>query len=279
MPIEVYEAADSRRLTTGDNPTAELYYHVRGTTDPLAVKPAVAGVAPSYYDGKRLDALDIEPTGSASIWRVRARYIKKKPEDQPPGESTGSFRFATTGGTAHITHSYETVSSWSRIGRAAPDYNGAIGVTDDGVEGVDVQIPIFGFQVTRAWDASQISAGYVANLFRLTAAVNDRTVQWVVDGVFLEFKKGELRFAGADGSKRASDDAWEITYYFEASPNVEDLDLGPVTVGSKRGWDYLWVRYFQKTDTDDDGKLVKIPYPTAYVERVYRYENFAPLGL
>ena len=87
---------------------------------------------------------------------------------------------------------------------------------------------------------------------------------------------GECLFLGASGSKRGEDD-WEITYRFAASPNRSSISVGPITVASKKGWEYLWVRYADEEDAGSN-TLVKKPI-AAYVERVYEEGNFAALGV
>jgi len=55
------------------------------------------------------------------------------------------------------------------------------------------------------------------------------------------------------------------------------LIVGDIIVLEKRGWDYLWVFYVEKEDTDTR-TLVQSPR-AAYVERVYRYRPFSLLSL
>jgi hypothetical protein len=48
-------------------------------------------------------------------------------------------------------------------------------------------------------------------------------------------------------------------------------------VASKKGWEYLWVRY---ADEEDAGSSTLVKKPVAaYVERVYEEGNFAALGI
>jgi hypothetical protein len=87
-------------------------------------------------------------------------------------------------------------------------------------------------------------------------------------------------FLGASGSKRVQMGAsadWEITYRFAASPNVTGLSVGGIAAISKKGWEYLWVRYADHADPLAKA-LVKRPI-AAYVERVYESGTFAALGL
>jgi len=53
--------------------------------------------------------------------------------------------------------------------------------------------------------------------------------------------------------------------------------VGPISGISKKGWEYLWVRYADAEDTGSN-TLVKQPV-AAYVEKVYEDGNFAALGI
>ena len=56
-----------------------------------------------------------------------------------------------------------------------------------------------------------------------------------------------------------------------------NLHVGDIVVASKKGWEYLWVRY---EDAEDDAANVLVKKPTAaYVEKVYEDGDFSVLGL
>ena len=53
--------------------------------------------------------------------------------------------------------------------------------------------------------------------------------------------------------------------------------VGPITGISKKGWEYLWVRY---AEVEDESAQVLVKRPVAaYVEKVYDSANFAALGI
>jgi len=181
------------------------------------------------------------------------------------GES--SFAFDTGGGTQHITQSLATVGSYAASG-SPPNFGGAIGVTHDNVEGVDITVPVYNFSETHYLAASAVTLAYRGTLFNLTGKVNNSS--------FKGMAAGECLFLGASGAKRGSDD-WEITYRFAASPNRSGISVGSIGGISKKGWEYLWVRY---ADEEDSGSNTLVKKPTAaYVERVYEEGNFAALGI
>ena len=76
-----------------------------------------------------------------------------------------------------------------------PDFGGAIGVTHDNVEGVDITIPVYSFPETHFLDAAFVTPGYYGTLFNLTGKVNDAS--------FKGLAAGECLFLGASGSIRS----------------------------------------------------------------------------
>jgi len=129
-------------------------------------------------------------------------------------------------------------------------------------------VPVYHFSETHYKADEDVTAEYKATLFALTGKVNS--------AAFKGFEAGEVLFLGASGSKRGEED-WEITYRFAASPNATNIQVGDITVTSKKGWEYLWVRY---ADAEDAGAnaLVKRPV-AAYVEKVYEEGDFSALGI
>ena len=267
MPITVTEKFESR---AGDNGSIDLIYVVDGTDDDAAARAALAAEAPATHAGlvRDDDSLHVEPTGF-NLWEGKARYVKQ--EFTPPATGDTVFTFDTTGGTQHITQSRQTMQRRPAPGTTAPDFGGAIGVTADGVEGVDITVPVFQFSETHYFTNGQVTPSYKGTLFTLTGKVNS--------GAFKGFQAGEVLFLGASGSRRGTDpdDDWEITFRFAASPNETGLSVGSITGINKKGWEYLWVRYAD--DEDANAKvLVKKPI-AAYVERVYENGDFSGLGI
>ena len=86
------------------------------------------------------------------------------------------------------------------------------------------------------------------------------------------FEPGELllnRIAG----RQTSSTQFRVDLGFAFSPNETGLSVGSITVPTKRGWDYLWVR---STSEVSGGQMVVTP-KQVNIERVYRYEDWAVL--
>jgi len=264
------EKIDSREWTTGDKPTVTMHYHLDGTSDDLAAKTLLLDTTPATYDGLIRDECTLEPifvdeTADVGKWECTVRYVKS--EYTPPQTGESSFAFDTGGGNQHITQSLGTVGAYASSG-TSPNFQGAIGVTHDNVEGVDIAIPVYNFSETHYLADSVVTPAYRGTLFNLTGKVNN--------GSFKGLAAGECLFLGASGAKRGSDD-WEITFRFAGSPNRTGITVGSITGISKKGWEYLWVRYADVEDTASN-TLVKRPV-AAYVEKVYEEGNFAGLGI
>jgi len=271
MPVTFHELASSRVHETGSNGTRELKYVAMGSSDDVEVRSQAESQLPTAYDGVGNRRIRVEPVDSNhGLWEVTASYRTNESQQESPQAGDSSYAFDTTGGTQHITQSKQTVSGYGAPGiPAIPDFDEAIGVTEDGVEGVDVTIPVFSYTETHFIPAASVTSGYVNTLFQLTGKVN-------ASG-FKGFAAGEMLFLGASGAKRASEDFWEITYRFACSANATGLAVGPITGIAKKGWEYLWALY-EDVEDDDAKRIVKRPV-AAYVERVYDTANFGGLGI
>lgn len=231
----------------------------------------LVNTADNTYEGMTLTDAEIEPLFAMDInesggspvlngkrvWLGTAVY--KEHDWTPPDVGEDSFSFETGGATEHITHSLNTKSTDNAI-----DHGGAIGVTDNGVEGVDITVPSYNFTITKRF--SSITAAYKQHLASLTGSVNSDTFQG--------FAAGEVLFQGASGSKRGDED-WEIVYNFSAKVNANAPTVGSLswTDVTKQGWEYFWVQYKESVDTvQKRGKKEPIG---AYVEQVYPEQSFA----
>lgn len=262
MTVTVHEKWDSRETSISEDSTVDLRYVIRGTDDDATANSALLAASPVLYGGLVRQSAHTERIAE-DAWEGSVRYGML----EPPETGDSSFSFDTGGGTQHVTQALATVGAYSASG-PPPNFGGAIGVTKDSVEGVDITVPVYNFSETHYIDAVFVTGDYKAALFSLTGTVNNAP--------FRGFNAGEVLFMGASGSKRGQDD-WEIAYRFAASPNVSGLVVGSITGINKRGWEYLWVRYVDTEDTDAK-TLVKRPQ-AVYVEQVYPYGNFAGLGI
>ena len=278
MATVVLERFDSRGTETGSGASVELTYNIKGTASDTEALAALEAEAAGSYGGLVRSRVALEPVhideGNPDdcVWSGTVEYTRPENEREVPETGDSSFSFDTGGGTQHITQSLETVGSYTASG-TAPNFKGAIGVTHDSVEGVDITVPVYQFAETHYLANSVVTNAYKGKLFRLTGKVCNAS--------FKGLDEGECLFLGAIGSQRGSGADWEVTFLFAGSENKTNLTVGDITGINKKGWEYLWVRYQDVTE-DSPGLVAPmvVKQPVAvYVERVYEYGNFADLGI
>ena len=159
-----------------------------------------------------------------------------------------------------------TFGNYAPDGVTPPNYYGAIGVTKDGIEGVDVVSPNCSYSESHYKTLGVFTAAYANTLALMTGSVNNAP--------FRAWAAGEVLFAGATMQSQDKDGV-AIDYEFLLSPNATNIVHGNITVPAKYGWDYLWYTYYTGFD-ETTGCLVEVPR-SAHVERVYPFTNFGNL--
>lgn len=264
------ETPGSRKTTLGKNSSSERLYTVTGTTDEHEAIAAIQELAPvmlgTWTQRPFLwrDSITVQQDeGAIDSWRGTVSYA---PREYETDENEESFQFDTSGGTQHITQSIATTA----YPETAPDQGGAIGVTKDGVEGVDITVSAFKFSQTKYF--SNVSAAYMNTLRNLTGKTNNAT--------FKGFAAGEVKFDGVTGGHRgnaANAEKWELTFNFEVQPSRFDFAVGTIEHINKVGWDYMDIRY---EDVVDEAAQTLVKKPVAvYIHQVYERDNFANLGI
>ena len=270
--MAVTERWNRRRL---NRDSVERVFQVTGTTDESVAEAAVLAAVPSTYLGMNLVDWDTKEE-SLGLFETTVTYKPFNPAQQEPaelGSTTGDVSYNTGSATARRLHSIQTIGSYTDggffgVGSTAPNFKGLIGVTRDGVEGVDVNVPAPTFRETHVFTASSVTASYRRTVSLLAYKANVAT--------FKGYAPGEVLFAGAEFHTR---DAESIvgTYDFLISENVTGLSIGDITGIDKDGWDYLWVLYNEEEDATAE-YLVRIP-TAVYVERVYERADLSALQI
>lgn len=280
MPITVAErfgSGESTKAFVSSGSRNTKKYLVQGSNDEVAIKAAVAAAAPTSMEDLSGRSISVNQEGPGS-WGATVTYENR------PSEGDSSFTFDTGGGIKHITQAISVVSKYARPDFKPPDFKGAIGVTKDSVEGVDITVPVYQFSETHIFDDGDVDTAYKVTLRDLTGTVNDDT--------FKGFAAGEVLFMGASGSRNGTraEDKWEITFKFAVSVNKTGIVVGDLwslngsgfgdAAGTRitaQGWDYLDVQYESVEDTIAKA-VIKRPV-SAQVVRVYERTDFALLGI
>ncbi|VTU00994.1 Uncharacterized protein OS=Isosphaera pallida (strain ATCC 43644 / DSM 9630 / IS1B) GN=Isop_2424 PE=4 SV=1 [Gemmataceae bacterium] len=295
MAVSLIETHDSREVTVGGQGGGiPLRFVALGSLDEVEVYAAVLLATPPYFDGFVRNQIRTTPLGGPN-WRVEVQYgttgagggdqpvgasglggesppLPSAPEtdDEPLG---AGYAFDTTGGTAHITQSYKTVLSVGRGGAVPRDYQRAIGVTKDRVEGCDKYVPKF--EWSRTVTRENVTTAYLKRLRDMTGTV--------CIAPFYGRNTGEVLYLGASGQPTQGN-AHTITHRFADSKNQKTIEISddliidadPANLGyAKLGWQYLWVAYDEEME---DGQVAPTPV-AAYVEDIYEYTNFDRLEI
>ncbi len=265
MSIVIDERFLSRTQSEGESRSAELVYiaHATASESDIDVKWAVIQNSPLSYDYLIRKSAHLEQLAE-NYYEVSVEYGERK----RPDVNEFSFTFDTTGATQKTTQAKEHLGDYAASGETPPNFYGAVNVTKDNVEGVDVPSRQYRMTETHTFYAWQINQAYLDTFMMLTGTVNL--------GYFRNKSEGEILFLGGSGSYRGEDKV-EIVYQFSYSPTVYNIVAGDIAIPVKRGWDYLWFRY---ADTEDDSAKVLVKRPvSAHLERVFDYQNFALLGI
>jgi len=254
------------KVRTGAAGTGEIAYRAFGSEDVDEVLAELETTAPSTLAGLDLVGFDIGLAAQAEdgVYDAVALYGAREASEFIP---TGQRRvnFDTGGTTERLTKSITTVS---RTPSGAADYKGAIGVSDTGVEGVDIIVPSFRFSITKAFALSAVDAAYQLAVMNLTGKVNNAT--------FEGWAAGTVLFTGASGAQNPGKD-YELTFNFQVSPAQTNIPfVDSVVIPAKGGHEYLWVKY--EPEEDATAKALAQRPVAAYVEKVYDTGDFSVLN-
>ncbi len=261
----IYQLWQGAKIVEEDSSSVQSSYLIRGESDEFVAQNDLDLATALVVGGLVKKSVSIDERVGASDWLGTVKWGKFEPKEV--GDS--SYSFDTGGGTAHVQTSLATLSATPASGvPAAPNFHNAIGVTDSGIEGVDITAPAFHFEETHFLDVAFVTSAYKLTCFNLTGAWNLTP--------FKGLAAGECMFLGASGSLKDYE-TWEITYKFAGQPNVIGGSFGGITVPLKRGWDYLWIRYREIEDAAA-GHLARRPV-AAYVEQVSPSGELSLLGI
>jgi hypothetical protein len=280
MPLTWIEDGDSRQATIvrkGKKATSSYKksWKVFGTQDDTALHADInAKISASYaywqYPGVgdmqlRAESYSVSYLGD-DAWQVQVDYVKEGAEyGTDPLKRSRSFD--TTGGTQHITQAF----SETKYGTNAPDQQKAIGVDENGVNGVDIVVPQLQWTETYDVPNAYVTDGYIRGVSSVTGCTNISE--------FRGFDAGEILFVGCTGSQEWDDQKgrgpWTLSFRFIASRNTTNQTIGSVTGIAKKGHEYLWVRY---ESASEGNVLIKKP-KAVYVNQVYSEASFSILGI
>lgn len=257
----------------GKESTHERRYRISGASDSAIAMTALISAAsgPVTVDGFELAYIeyDLDPLG-ANLWEGVASWSHKAAQRQETQAERllevddSEFSFDFSGQSTHIT---EAISQ-TAYGTGAPDVGNSINVTQDGPQGVDIQIPRGIYTETKVFANNTVTQAWVATRAKMVGKVNNAS--------FKGYNAGELLLTQFSGRKRGNSD-WTITFSWAISENDSNLTVAGIPSISKNGWQYLWVMYEDAEDAT--AKRLKPVAVGVYVADVYKTADFSTLGV
>jgi hypothetical protein len=255
----------------------EILYGLKGTTDKFQALSHIANNTDQEIAGIPRAAINAEiPEGFVDVWEVSVVYqtgggSSSGPNPTEIGEERVSF--STRPNRVRLYQAKEHIADYANVdeGESIPNYEGAINVTPERIEGVEVDVAGFVYQVRKIMADDQITQLFIRNSFLSTSRVNAAT--------WRGFRAGELRLVAVDAQQRDSE-SWEVTWEFLAEENLQDITIGDIEGVAKLGHEYAWVRHREIVDDTTDPPRVRTEVESVHIERVYDTIDFnVSLGL
>jgi hypothetical protein len=284
MSFWEYGVQESYRL--GRRPTGRFNGYAMDTTGPSDARDLAIASTPSTWKGMLRTGLDIDRMTTTDFADAGDFHcVVTYGMNEVPEEDEVRFSASTKGGREKVTQAIATTDS---IGvdatHPASDTGGAIGLDEQGnVNGVEIIVPKPVFSLEMHVDFSLITDAYWTALELATGRVNSSD--------FRGRKAHEVLFQGADFDGAIRVDSNEVQlgrlrFDFAVSREVV---YDPAVAGSglvveglergitKRGWDYLDIRYGEFIDGTSKTK-VRRPVEAASRQVMNQYD-FNRFGL
>lgn len=298
MAIEVFKVLANCEYCGGENPYARETWHVRDlaldfgeTLSETDAYQAVADESPTTLDvygaGVFLlprSKITVRPLSDNEFEATVDYGTSKTPLSDTSGNEAVDSRteFEITTQSVKMTHALENISTRG-ASLHGPIFRGLIGVTSEGVEGVDVDTAVATFSHTVTKPRSFVTRSFLRALAKLIDKYP------VNDAEYAGYAAGELRIIRAS-IKFTDDGNVDITYSWavRASTTVDDpIYIGrdyntgdPLfTITDKEGWDYLWV-YYKVEKQSIAGKAILVRTPEfVVIDRIYGRGDYSILGV
>jgi hypothetical protein len=254
----------------GDQKRSSKPYVVTGFTDDAAARAYAESAIPTEYDGNRRTTVTVKFIGMSveygGIHEATAefeRYIREDDERD--------FEIDTTGGMRHVTQALETVNTYkdSSYSGSTPDFKNGIGLTKDGLQGIEIYKPDFKFGNTIYIKPDELPANYFRTIYQATGAVNSADIEVeFLPGQAVTFAAGELLFLGSRISYRSKENVVVVSSQFKGEQNQTSIAVtSGLTISTKKGH-HLIDFWYEEKDDSTNGFTVKIPM-IARVLKVY----------
>lgn len=236
-----------------------------------ALLAAIPAIVPDASHGIPFSGFDWDEEGNGA-WTMRVHY--KNPSISGSSDAN-VLSFNTAGATQHISTSKELIAAFGMGGSSADGLTigvgQPIGASADSVEGTDIPVPVFEFEIERTLPASVVDADYVQSLKDTTATTN--AAAWN------DFDEGHVLFLGAAGQQPGEGQPWRISFRFWAGSPSTGVTIGDISGISKKPWELFDVRYRKKVIGAGEDATIEMVPRLVLVHRVFDEGDFDLLQL
>lgn len=177
--------------------------------------------------------------------------------------SSGSGPTGTGTGIVDGTAEWDYLAADVPIDPLAPNYGGAIGVSQNAIAGTDAYAGHL--ELTLMVQVYPVTLDLINTLRSMVGTINDAE--------FRGSDEGEALYLGATGIPKPGS-IWTMVHRWAISENLENVQVSPdIIIPFKSGWSWLWVSYKPGVVGD---YLLPVP-KAAYVERIYRKADHSTL--
>jgi len=273
---DVIEKVESRERTA----TSERrIYIVTGTSDAAVAQAAMWAATPATADGFPRSSRSVTPAyiddadESACVWEGEVMY-QNSPDVKPltVSEKRSQIQIGASG-TLHITSvpSVQHSTDVAITGEDVVDTHGVLGFDGESVQGADVDSPSFRWSETHVLANATVTDAYVLGLIdvRFKGPLNE--------SLFRGFQPEEVKLCGISGGAREDQDV-ELTFEFEARPNIDGVIYGECDAIDIKGWDNVTLEY-RTVPNDGVGHRNIRAVCAVHLDKVYLKRDFGVLGI
>lgn len=260
----------------------QLRFIISGTDDVGEAIDALRGSAPGSVGPYTAVNWEIVERLTDTHWLGLASYgqLSGGGSGEPPLGRDGELSIDTTGGKTKVTHYRPGYRQHAYVRSGGdpyvpPEFNGAINVKEDAIEGVEIDDLACSIKISRVYSDAELPASYLMTVTNLTPSTNESTMTLRVNKKNLVFERGEVLYRGSQINYQRSSGEWRVVHNFDCKPNEENRVYGGITVPLIRGWEYVWVH----CEKDNSQANWAIMQPRVIsVGPVYREKNLNQLG-
>lgn len=266
---------------SNESSTATVYYIVSGAADETTACSSCYSSAPDTYAGIDKKSVSVSERLTDASWKIEVRYGT---EQSSGGGNTGdeddepTVNFDCSAGTKHMTQAISQTCVYAGNGEKKDSADVAAAVPigwngKDGSEseaaGVDVSIGELRETYTKTFSRSKVTGtSWKRKVAELVGKVNS--------GSFKGWNAGECQFLGCSysaplsGSKKV-----QVSFHFAIRLNESKATIAGESIGSKKGFEYLWAL---TADEVSDGERVR-KVKKVYKAEVCETDSFSGLGI